>query len=213
MRELPFADEASPEAAVRRTVVWILCSPEFIYADLTPPDQAPSPHAIAARLALAMWDSLPDAELVAAADAGQLQTPEQVESQARRMLHDPRTRYKLRGFFQSLAGNRRSRFVEGRAAVSGFRRTCDRGSASVARVVLGAGRVEPFVGLSPAFVGRLLVAEPATSGHVRVARSGAWPPARPRHCGEALTATLRPNRNPSRIFSEPSSQGSSEPAC
>jgi hypothetical protein len=100
LRELPFAGETSPEAAVRRAIVWILCSPDFVYADLTPPDQPPDAHAIAARLALVLWDSVPDQELFAAADAGQLQSPQQVEGQARRMLQDARARHKLRGFFQ-----------------------------------------------------------------------------------------------------------------
>ncbi len=76
-----------------------MCSPEFIYADLTPSDQAPNAHAIAARLALALWDSLPDADLLTAADSGQLQTIDQVENQARRMLSDSRARHKMRGFF------------------------------------------------------------------------------------------------------------------
>ncbi len=100
LRELPFAGESSPEAAVRRAIVWILCSPGFVYADLTPPDASPSQDAIAARLALTLWDSLPDAELAAAAEAGELASAEQVEAQARRMLRDGRARAKMRGFFQ-----------------------------------------------------------------------------------------------------------------
>jgi hypothetical protein len=41
LRELPFAGAPSPEMAVRRAIVWILCSPEFLYADLTPPINRP----------------------------------------------------------------------------------------------------------------------------------------------------------------------------
>jgi hypothetical protein len=100
LRDVPFAGETLPEAAVRRAIVWILCSPDFIYADLTPPGQPPDAHAIAARLALVLWDSVPDKELVAAADAGQLQSRQQVEQQARRMLQDSRARHKLRCFLQ-----------------------------------------------------------------------------------------------------------------
>ena len=100
LRELPFAGAPSPEMAVRRAIVWILCSPEFLYADLTPPDQPPSPHAVANRLAFALWDSIPDAELMAAAEAGALGSREQVEAQTRRMLNDPRARHKLHGFFE-----------------------------------------------------------------------------------------------------------------
>jgi hypothetical protein len=100
LREHPFSGASSPEMAVRRAIVWILCSPEFLYADLTPPDQPPSPHAVANRLALALWDSIPDAELMAAAEAGALGSREQVETQTRRTLDDPRARHKLRSFFE-----------------------------------------------------------------------------------------------------------------
>src|SRR5690606_33295791 len=99
LRELPFAGSPSPEMAVRRAIVWILCSPEFLYADLTP-SGPPSSHAVANRLALVLWDSIPDAELMAAADAELLGSREQVEAQARRMLEDSRARHKLRGFFE-----------------------------------------------------------------------------------------------------------------
>lgn len=100
LRELPFAGETSPEMAVRRAVVWILSSPEFLYVDLTKPDQLPGPHEMANRLSLALWDSVPDAQLMAAADAGELATAEQVEQHARRMLLDLRARHKLQGFFR-----------------------------------------------------------------------------------------------------------------
>jgi hypothetical protein len=99
LRDEPFAGDVDPELAVRRAIVWILCSPEFLYADLWPADQAPDSHTIAARLALALWDSVPDRELMAAADAGELVTLEQVRGQARRMLADLRTRHKIHGFF------------------------------------------------------------------------------------------------------------------
>jgi hypothetical protein len=99
VREVTFTDEADPELAVRRAIVWILCSPEFLYADLSAPDQVPDAHTIAARLALVLWDSVPDRDLMAAAESGQLVTEEQVQSQAYRMLADLRTRHKLRGFF------------------------------------------------------------------------------------------------------------------
>ncbi len=100
LRELPFAGTPSPEMAVRRAIVWILCSPEFLYTDLTPPNQSPSSHAVANRLALALWDTIPDKELFAAAEADELRTAEQIESQARRMLNDSRARHKLQGFFE-----------------------------------------------------------------------------------------------------------------
>ena len=80
-------------------VLLILNSPQFLYTDLTPENQPPTQHAIAARLAFALWDSIPDAALLAAADQGQLTTTQQIDDQARRMIANPRARAKLRGFF------------------------------------------------------------------------------------------------------------------
>lgn len=94
-----FTDEA-PEAAVRRAVLLILTSPHFLYTNLAPPDEPPTQHTIASRLAFAMWDSLPDKKLRAAADRGELETREQIVGQAQRMLQDSRTRNKLNGFFE-----------------------------------------------------------------------------------------------------------------
>jgi hypothetical protein len=45
-----------------------------------------SPYEVAARLALTLWRSVPDAALMSAAAAGQLSTPDQIETQAVRML-------------------------------------------------------------------------------------------------------------------------------
>jgi hypothetical protein len=100
LREVPFADAPDPESAVRRAIVFILTSPHFLYADLTPEGEAPSQHVVASRLSLALWDSLPDAELIGAADNGELAGREKIEAEARRMLADPRARAKLMGFFR-----------------------------------------------------------------------------------------------------------------
>lgn len=48
------------------------------------------PDEVASRLSFLLWGSIPDDPLFAAADAGQLGTPEELEVQARRMLEDPR---------------------------------------------------------------------------------------------------------------------------
>ena len=52
----------------------------------------PDPWALASRLSYFLWDSMPDAELFAAAEAGELATAAGVERQARRMLDDPKAR-------------------------------------------------------------------------------------------------------------------------
>ncbi len=97
--QILFADSTVPEVAVRRAIVWILSSPEFLYTDLTPHHAPPAPEVVAKRLALALWDSVPDPHLMASAAAGQLTSHQEVEEQARRMLEDSRTRHKLAGFF------------------------------------------------------------------------------------------------------------------
>jgi len=90
-------DGNDAETAVRRVVVRVLCSPRFLYP--VPPAAVADDFTTASKLALALWDSLPDEPLWQAARAGQLRTSAEVEAQARRMLDDPRTRHKLNGFF------------------------------------------------------------------------------------------------------------------
>ncbi|HMO66991.1 MAG TPA: DUF1592 domain-containing protein, partial [Verrucomicrobiota bacterium] len=94
--EQPFAADVPPEVAVKRAVMLVLHSPRFLFPDL---GAVPDDHAVAARLALALWDSLPDDALRTAAAAGGLRTAEQVRTHARRMMSDPRAKAKLREFF------------------------------------------------------------------------------------------------------------------
>ncbi len=82
------------DTAVRRVILFTLISPRFLYVST---DSVP--QATASRLALEMWDSLPDDTLRQAAAAGKLSTDEQIRAQARRMLADPRAKTKLRLFF------------------------------------------------------------------------------------------------------------------
>jgi hypothetical protein len=91
-----FAPGLAPETAARRATLRILSSPQFLYPD----HRGQSSHAVAARLALALWDSLPDEELLKTAAAGGLRDPAQVRVQARRMMQDPRARAKLADFFR-----------------------------------------------------------------------------------------------------------------
>lgn len=91
-----FATGLAPETAARRALVRIFSSPQFLYPD----HQGASSHATAARLALVLWDSLPDQQLLREATAGRLVEPHQVRTQARRMMQDPRARAKLADFFR-----------------------------------------------------------------------------------------------------------------
>ncbi|HZT33373.1 MAG TPA: DUF1592 domain-containing protein [Bryobacteraceae bacterium] len=56
------------------------------------------PYVTASRLSYALWDTMPDAELFAAAARGDLSTPKGVEAMARRMLDHPRAREALNEF-------------------------------------------------------------------------------------------------------------------
>ncbi|HXG48891.1 MAG TPA: DUF1592 domain-containing protein, partial [Methylomirabilota bacterium] len=91
-----FAPGVEPDAALKRSVMLVLKSPRFLYPEL---GAATDSHAVAGRLALGMWDSLPDEALRGAADRNELRTRDQVVAQARRMVQDPRARAKLREFF------------------------------------------------------------------------------------------------------------------
>jgi len=97
--ELQFEKAPTPDLAVKRVVLLTLKSPYFLYAEL-PDGNAPDSFDVAARLALNLWDSIPDAKLIKAATEGKLVSREQVAGEARRMLQDPRTKTKLHGFFQ-----------------------------------------------------------------------------------------------------------------
>jgi hypothetical protein len=90
----------SHEEAMRDTLASVLVSPHFLYrADLVASvagrktaAQPLSDHALASRLSYFLWSSLPDAELLAKAAAGELRRPEVLAAQARRMLRDDRAR-------------------------------------------------------------------------------------------------------------------------
>ena len=75
----------------------VLVSPAFLYRTPTEPVDAtpgaPYPLSgieLASRLSFFLWSSIPDDELLAAAERGRLGEPEVLEQQVRRMLRDPR---------------------------------------------------------------------------------------------------------------------------
>ncbi len=82
------------ELAIRR----LLVSPEFLYRiEADPQDAAPgAPYPVAdldlaSRLSFFIWSSIPDDELLAAAEAGRLRDPGELERQVRRLVADPRS--------------------------------------------------------------------------------------------------------------------------
>lgn len=69
-----------------------------------------SDHEVAQRLSYALWGTMPDAELFAAADAGQLRTQDQIRTQATRMLQDVKARDQAKLFHAIYVGAEGSRF-------------------------------------------------------------------------------------------------------
>ncbi|HEX2660614.1 MAG TPA: DUF1592 domain-containing protein, partial [Polyangia bacterium] len=58
-------------------------------------------YEIASRLSYMLWDSIPDDTLDQAANSGQLTTPQQILTQAQRMVKDPKARDKVAAFHRS----------------------------------------------------------------------------------------------------------------
>jgi hypothetical protein len=92
-------------AAVRLTLSLMLQSPQFLYRpEPTQPDGPLEAYAMASRLSFFLWESVPDDALLAAAAADALKSPEQLRSQAQRMLGDPRARRLLWNFHRQWLG-------------------------------------------------------------------------------------------------------------
>lgn len=80
---------AAFEDAMRSAYREALVSPEFLF--LHESAGKLTDHALAERLSYFLWSSLPDDELSALADSGQLSQPATLRAQAERMLADPRS--------------------------------------------------------------------------------------------------------------------------
>jgi mono/diheme cytochrome c family protein len=91
----PFAEAADLDTGFKRSLLLVLGSPRFLFRES---GASCDPFATAARLSFGLWDSIPDEPLWAAAQHGQLATPDQVRKQAARMAGDRRTQAKLRDF-------------------------------------------------------------------------------------------------------------------
>lgn len=99
--------DTSFAAGVEVTIQLMLQAPQFLYrvelheAGGTKGELAPLDGLqVASRLSYFLWGSMPDAALLAAAKAGELATPAQVEAEARRMLDDPKAERAFLHFFR-----------------------------------------------------------------------------------------------------------------
>lgn len=92
-----FSNELNVADSVKRVIISTLKSPLFLYPELSRNPDSPDvdSHLIASRLALALWDSVPDTALRNAAERGELLDPVKVEQQIKRMLNNSRARSKL----------------------------------------------------------------------------------------------------------------------
>lgn len=103
-RLLPLFDAAQQagkpfEQSIRAALKPVLVSPHFIYrVETDRPPQAGwvaakvNDHELAVRLSYFLWSSMPDAELFALADKGQLADTQVLAAQVQRMLADPKAR-------------------------------------------------------------------------------------------------------------------------
>src|SRR5499433_1627786 len=93
------------DSGIRLALQKILVSPEFVFrAEL---DQASTPTGsvhrlsdieLASRLSFFLWSSIPDDELLAVAERGELSDPAMLERQVQRMLADPRSEALVQNF-------------------------------------------------------------------------------------------------------------------
>jgi hypothetical protein len=93
------------QKAVRMAIEAMLQSPAFLYraelsSTMDPKGGIPlNGFEIGERLSFALWSSGPDDALLAAAAAGALATPAGIQTQARRLLADPKARTVMRDFY------------------------------------------------------------------------------------------------------------------
>jgi hypothetical protein len=76
----------------------MLQSPSFLFRLDETSDPKWKPYVTASRLSYSIWDTMPDAELFAAAARGDLSSPQGVQKAARRMLDNPQARRALDDF-------------------------------------------------------------------------------------------------------------------
>lgn len=96
------------QGAIRLLIQTFLQSPQFLYRFETgselvssdPPVYRLTGYELASRLSFLLWNSAPDAELMADAAAGNLDDPATLETVARRLLDDPRSREGVSDFYR-----------------------------------------------------------------------------------------------------------------
>jgi len=98
--------------AIRLVISGLLLSPQFLYRWEVTPETAVrdgnlvryNSYETASRLSYLFWESMPDDTAFALADQNKLDTPDQIEAEARRLLKDPRARGAIGDFFTQWLG-------------------------------------------------------------------------------------------------------------
>jgi hypothetical protein len=97
--------EGDFDSGIEAALSAILVSPEFLFRVEQDPSTAPlngiyrvSDIALASRLSFFLWSSIPDDELLAVAERGELRRPRVLEKQVRRMLADSRAESLVNNF-------------------------------------------------------------------------------------------------------------------
>jgi hypothetical protein len=93
------------DAGIERALSAVLVNPHFLFRIERDPEGIPagtayhvSPTELASRLSFFLWSSIPDDELLELAAAGELQKPDVLESQIKRMLADDRANSLIENF-------------------------------------------------------------------------------------------------------------------
>lgn len=113
-----FAQGEELEAAVRWALVGLLQAPQFVFqlTDETsgvPAEKRPlAPTELSARLASFIWNSVPDAELLEAAEDGTLSTTTVLDAQVARMLQSPKARRMTENFIRDFSRAEKASFVD-----------------------------------------------------------------------------------------------------
>ena len=98
------------DESIRVALQAMLMSPNFLFRverEVAGSGAVPvEPHDLASRLSYFLWSSMPDDELMRAADAGTLSRPDVFDAQVRRMLADPKSDALVRNFIAQWLGLR-----------------------------------------------------------------------------------------------------------
>ena len=94
-----FGESKSLARTVEEIVLLTLKSPRFLYPEWQAlANKQKDPYVVATRLALYLWDSLPDERLHQLIEKGNLSKESQLANQAKQMLQDSRAQAKFRDF-------------------------------------------------------------------------------------------------------------------